>query len=397
MTDIVFLSAVRTGFGSFGGTLKDLSATDLGVIAAAYALDRSGLDRAVVDHAIIGNAMQSSRDAMYCARHVALRAGLAVETPAVTVNRLCGSGFEAVVQGAHRLLLGEATAVLAGGTESMSQAPHIVRGARWGLKYGPSPLLEDSLFEGLRDSFAGCSMGDTAENLAAKYAVSRDDCEEFSIRSQQAAAGAWRDGVFRDEVIPVPIRDRKTKQDVPWACDEHIRAEATRESLARLPALFRSGGTVTAATASGINDGAAMLVLTTATTAAAHGVTPLGRLVAWGVAGVPPELMGIGPVPAARKALAMAGMTVDQLDLVEVNEAFAAQYLAVERELGLDRLRTNVHGGGIAIGHPLAASGARITTHLLHALRARGGGIGLGSACIGGGQGIAVIVEAFTN
>ena len=397
MIDIVFLSAVRTGFGTFGGTLKDLTATDLGVIAAQHALERSGLERSLVDHAIVGNAMQTSKDALYCARHVALRSGLAVETPAVTVNRLCGSGFEAVVQGAHRLLLGEATAVLAGGTESMSQAPHIVRGARWGIRYGPSPLLEDSLFEGLRDSHAGCTMADTAENLAERYGVTRDACEEFSIRSQQAAAAAWREGVFRDEVIPVPIRDRKTKQDVPWAADEHIRAEATRESLARLPALFRDGGTVTAGTASGINDGAAMLVLTTAATASAQGVKPLGRLVAWGVAGVPPEIMGIGPVPAARKALAMAGVTIDQLDLVEINEAFAAQYLAVERDLELDRVRTNVHGGGIAIGHPLAASGARITAHLLHALRARGGGLGLGAACIGGGQGIAVIVEAFAD
>lgn len=397
MTDIVFLAAVRTGFGTFGGTLKDLSATDLGVIAAQHALERSGIEISLVDHAIVGNAMQTSRDAMYCARHIALRAGLSADTPAVTVNRLCGSGFEAVVQGAHRLLLGEATAVLAGGTESMSQAPHLVRGARWGIKYGPSPLLEDSLFEGLYDSHAGCSMGETAERLAAQYGVTRDACEEFSIRSQQAAATAWREGVFREEVIPVPIWDRKTKQHLPWAADEHIRAEATRESLARLPTLFRDGGTVTAGTASGINDGAAMLVLTTAVTAADHCLTPLGRLVAWGVAGVPPELMGIGPVPAARKALAMAGRTLDRMDLVEINEAFAAQYLAVERELDLDRVRTNVHGGGIAIGHPLAASGARLTAHLLHALRARGGGLGLGAACIGGGQGIAVIVEAFPD
>lgn len=397
MKDILFLSAVRTGFGTFGGTLKDLSATDLGVIAANQALDRSGVSRDVVDHVLVGNAMQTSRDAIYCARHVGLRAGLAIETPAVTVNRLCGSGFEAVVQGAHRLLLGEATAVLAGGTESMSQAPHVVRGARWGIKYGPSPMLEDSLFEGLRDSHGGCSMGETAENLAEKYGISRTACEEYAIRSQEAAAAAWRDGVFADEVIPVPIRDRKSREMMPWAMDEHIRAGGTAESLARLPAIFRSGGTVTAATASGINDGAGMLVLTTREFAEAQRVKPLGRLLAWGVAGVPPELMGIGPAPAARKALAMAGLTMDAMQLVEVNEAFAAQYLAVEQELGLDRNRTNVHGGAIAIGHPLAASGARITAHLLHALRARGGGIGLGSACIGGGQGIAVIVEAFSS
>ena len=395
MTDIVFLSAVRTGFGTFGGALKDHSATDLGVIAAEAALARAGLDARLVDHAIVGNAMQTSRDAMYCARHVALRAGLAVETPAVTVNRLCGSGFEAVVQGAHRLTLGEATAVLAGGTESMSQAPHVVRGARWGIKYGPSPLLEDSLFEGLTDSFGGCAMADTAENLAQRYGITREACEAWALVSQQRAAAAWASGVFAPEVVPVMLRDRKTKQDVPWARDEHIRGDMTPEGLAKLPPVTRAGGTVTAGTASGINDGAAMLVMTTAETAAREGAVPIGRLVSWGVMGVPPEIMGIGPVPAARQALARAGMTMDQMELVEINEAFAAQYLAVARDLELDPARTNVHGGAIAIGHPLGASGARLTAHLLHALRARGGGIGLGAACIGGGQGIAVIVEGF--
>lgn len=397
MRDVVFLAAVRTGFGTFGGTLKEFSATDLGVVAAEGALARSGVDSALVDQVIVGNAMQTSRDALYCARHVGLRSGLAIEVPAVTVNRLCGSGFEAVVQGAHRLLLGEATAVLAGGTESMSQAPHAVRGARWGIKYGPSPLLEDTLFEGLRDPLAGCLMAETAENLAERYGVTRDACEAFSARSQQRAAAAWRDGVFADEVIPVPILDRKTKQPAPWLADEHIRGDTTAESLRRLPALFRDGGTVTAGTASGINDGAAMLVMTTAETATERGLRPIGRLVSWGVAGVPPEIMGIGPVPAARQALAKAGRTIAEMALVEINEAFAAQYLAVERDLGLDPERTNVHGGAIAIGHPLGASGARLTAHLLHALRARGGGLGLGAACIGGGQGIAVIVEAFAN
>ena len=395
MKDIVFTAAVRTGFGTFGGSLKDFTATDLGVFAATEALARSGMPLESVDHAIVGNALQTSKDAMYCARHVALRSGLAIATPAVTVNRLCGSGFEAVVQGAHRLLLDEATAVLAGGTESMSQAPHVVRGARWGIKYGPSPLLEDSLFEGLRDSFAGCAMSDTAENLARQYGISRAECEAFAVRSQDAAANAWQAGVYAPEVIPVPIRDRKTKADLPWAADEHIRPGTTVEALARLPAIGAKDATVTAGTASGINDGAAMLVLTTRDRAEAVGAPILGRLVSWGVAGVPPELMGIGPVPAARQALARAGMALDAMHLVEINEAFAAQYLAVEKELGLDRERTNVHGGAIAIGHPLAASGARITAHLLHALRARGGGMGLGAACIGGGQGIAVIVEGF--
>jgi acetyl-CoA acyltransferase 2 len=395
--EIVFTAAVRTGFGAFGGTLRDFTATDLGVIAAKEALVRGGLPVDDVNHVIVGNAMQTSVDAMYCARHVALRSGLPIEVPAVTVNRLCGSGFEAVVQGAHRLMLGEATAVLAGGTESMSQAPHVVRGARWGIRYGPSPLLEDSLFEGLRDTHGGCSMSDTAENLAARYGITRAECEAYAVRSQQAAANAWDAGVFDDEVIAVPVRDRKSKAEVPWRADEHIRPGTTLEALARLPAVTHANGTVTAGTASGINDGAAMLVLTTREQAERRGAPILGRLVSWGVAGVPPEVMGIGPVPAARQALERAGMSVDQMDLVEVNEAFAAQYLAVERELGLDRSRTNVHGGAIAIGHPLAASGARITAHLLHALRRQGGGFALGSACIGGGQGIAVIVEGYAK
>jgi acetyl-CoA acetyltransferase family protein len=393
VTDLVFTAAVRTGFGSFGGTLRDFTATDLGVFAAGAALERSGMPREAIGHVIVGNALQSSRDAMYCARHVALRSGVPVPTPAVTVNRLCGSGFEAVVQGAHRLLLGEATAVLVGGTESMSQAPHVVRGARWGIKYGPSPLLEDSLFEGLRDAFAGCAMSDTAETLARRHGISRQECEAYAVRSQQAAAAAWQEGVFADEVIAVPVRDRQRKVELPWAQDEHIRPDTTLEGLARLPGIGGTDATVTAGTASGINDGAAMLVLTTRDVAARHGAPILGRLLGWGVAGVPPEEMGIGPVPAARQALDRAGLALEAMHLVEINEAFAAQYLAVERELNLDRERTNVHGGAIAIGHPLAASGARLTAHLLHALRRRGGGLGLGAACIGGGQGIAVIVE----
>jgi acetyl-CoA acetyltransferase family protein len=397
VTDLVFTAAVRTGFGTFGGTLRDFSATDLGVVAAEAALARSGIPTASVDHVVVGNAMQTSSDAIYLARHVALRSGLAVATPAVTVNRLCGSGFEAVVQGAHRLLLGEATAVLVGGTESMSQAPHVIRGARWGMRYGAPPPLEDSLFEGLRDSFAGCAMSDTAENLARRHGITRRECEEYAVRSHHAAAAAWKDGVFADEVIPVTVRDRRAKVDVAWATDEHVRADTSVEAMARLPGIGSADATVTAGTASGINDGAAMLVLTTREHAAVHGAPILGRLVGWGVAGVPPEEMGIGPVPAARQALSRAGMSLDAMDLVEINEAFASQYLAVERELGLERSRTNVHGGAIAIGHPLAASGARITAHLLHALRARGGGLGLGAACIGGGQGIAVIVEGASS
>ncbi|MFZ5623801.1 MAG: acetyl-CoA C-acetyltransferase [Gemmatimonadota bacterium] len=394
-TDIVFLSGTRTGFGSFGGSLKDFTATDLGVHASRAALERSGLDPAEVDHVIFGNTMQTSADAIYLARHVALRSGLSIETPAVTVNRLCGSGFEAVIQGAQQLLLGESAVVLVGGTESMSQAPHVLRGARWGLRLGPAAPLEDALWEGLRDPHCGFSMAETAENLAEKHCITRAEVDAYALLSQQRAKAAWDAGVFADEVIPIPITDRKTKKTVAWAADEHMRPGTTLEALAALPPYFKQDGVVTAGNASGICDGAAALVLTTAEFAAARGLEPLGRLLGWGVAGVEPRFMGIGPVPAARKALARANLTLEQIDLVEVNEAFAAQYLAVEKELGLDRDRTNVHGGAIAIGHPLAASGARITAHLLHALRRAGKRLGLGSACIGGGQGAAVVVEAF--
>ena len=390
---IVFLSGVRTGFGSFGGTLKDCSATDLGTAAATAALARSGLGPGDIDHAIVGNALQTSADAIYLARHVALRAGLPVETPAVTVNRLCGSGFEAVVQGAHQLLLGESRAVLAGGTESMSQAPHVVRGARWGLRLGPAAPLEDALWEALRDPQCGFSMAETAENLAERYGITRVEVDEYALRSQQCAREAWAAGAFADEVVPIGIVNRKTQQPEPWAADEHMRPDTTLDALARLPPYFKKDGVVTAGNASGLADGAAALVMTTAAFAAERGLRPLGRLVSWGVAGVDPKFMGIGPAPAARQALERAGLKLSDIDLVEVNEAFAAQYLAVERELGLDRSRTNTDGGAIAIGHPLGATGARITAHLLHALRRRGGRYALGTACIGGGQGAAVVLE----
>jgi acetyl-CoA acyltransferase 2 len=393
--DVVFLSGVRTGFGSFGGALKDLSAIELGAHASLEAIARSGISAEDVDHAVMGNALQTSADAIYLARHVALRAGLPIETPAVTVNRLCGSGFEAVIQGAQQILLGESRVVLAGGTESMSQAPHVVRGARWGLRLGPAAPLEDTLWEALRDSECGLSMAETAENLAERYGIGRADVDAYALRRQQCAAAAWRSRAFADEVVPVPVTNRKTRQAEPWAADEHMRPDTTAEALAKLPPYFKKDGVVTAGNASGISDGAAALVLAEGHVAAERGLRPLGRLVAWGVAGVDPKIMGIGPAPAARRALERAGMKLGQMDLVEVNEAFAAQYLAVEKELGLDRERTNVEGGAIALGHPLGASGARITAHLLHALRRRGGRFGLGSACIGGGQGAAVIVEAF--
>jgi len=393
-TDVVFLSGVRTGFGSFGGSLKDQSAIDLGAAASRQALERSGVPAGEVGHAVFGNALQTSADAIYLARHVALKTGLPIETPAVTVNRLCGSGFEAITQGAQLIMLGEAQVVLAGGGESMSQAPHVVRGARWGLRLGPAPL-EDLLWESLKDPQCGLSMAETAENLADKYKLTRTEVDEVALGSQRRAKQAWDDCVFQDEVIGVPIQ--KKGQTVEFRADEHMRPDTTLQGLAALKPYFKKDGLVTAGNASGISDGAAATVIASEAYAKAHGLKPLGRLVAWGVVGVEPQFMGIGPAPAARKALAKAGLTLAQMDLVEVNEAFAPQYLAVEKELGLDRSKTNVHGGAIAIGHPLAASGARITIHLLHALRRAGKRLGLGSACIGGGQGLAVVVEAFPS
>lgn len=394
-TPVVFLSGVRTGFGAFGGTLKDFSATDLGVFAARAAVERAGLPVDAYDHAVFGNALQTSKDAIYLARHVALRAGLPIPVPAVTVNRLCGSGFESIIEGARQILLGESRVVLAGGAESMSQAPHVLRGARWGYRLGPTPPLEDALWEALRDTECDRSMAETAEALAEKYGISRREVDAYALRSQQAADAAWRAGAFADEVIPVPVKDRKTRAERPWGEDEHRRPDTTADGLAKLPPYFRKDGVVTAGNASGIVDGAAAVVVAHEEVARERKLKPLGRLLSWGIAGVDPAIMGIGPAPAARQALERAGMTLAQMELVEVNEAFAAQYLAVEKELGLDRARTNVEGGAVALGHPLAATGTRITLHLLHALRRTGRRFGLGSACIGGGQGAAVIVEAF--
>jgi acetyl-CoA acyltransferase 2 len=395
--EIVFLSGARTGFGTFGGTLKDFSATDLGVFAGKGALARSGVEPGEVDHVVFGNVLQTSADAIYLARHIGLRVGAPIETPAVTVNRLCGSGFEAVANAAQQIVLGESEVVLAGGTESMSQAPHVVRGARWGLRLGPAAPLEDSLWEALRDPSCGLSMAETAEKLAEKYQISRQAVDCYAARSQAAAAAGWKDGAFGEEIVPVSIPNKKTRQNDDWAADEHMRPATTLEVLAKLPPYFKKDGVVTAGNASGICDGAAALVLASSRFAAERKLRPLGRLIAWASAGVEPSIMGIGPAPAARKALSRAGLKLEDMDLVEVNEAFAAQYLAVEQELGLDRERTNVDGGAIAIGHPLGASGARITLHLLHALRRRGSRYGLGSACIGGGQGAAVVVEAFSS
>ncbi len=392
--DVVFLSGKRTPFGTFGGSLKDFSATDLGVIASQAAIEESGVSPDQFQHVFFGNALQTSADAIYLARHVGLRAGLPHAVPALTVNRLCGSGFQALVSGAQEILLGEAEAVLAGGSESMSQAPHVVRGARWGkLRLGPAGKgFEDLLWEALTDSHCNLTMAQTAEGLGDQYSVTREESDEVAYQSHIRAAAAWEEGRFEAEVTPVTVKTRKGS--IEFSRDEHLRPDTTLEALAKLSPYFREGGFVTAGNASGIGDGAASAVLADAGWAESQGLTPIGRLVSWGFAGVDPKIMGIGPAPASRRALEKAGLTLDDMDLVEVNEAFAPQYKAVEKELGLDPAVTNVDGGAIALTHPLAASGTRITIHLLHELRRRGGRYGLGSACIGGGQGGAVVVEA---
>lgn len=393
--DVVVLSGKRTGFGTFGGSLKDFTATDLGVISSQAAIESAGITPDQIDHSFIGNALQTSADAIYLARHVALRAGVPQEKPALTLNRLCGSGFEAIVQGAKEIVLGEANVCLTGGAESMSQAPHVVRGARWGkqLRLGPAGKnFEDLLWESLLDTNCDLTMAQTAEELAGRYDVTREEADDVAYQSHKRAKAAWDAGYFDAEIVEVIIKSRKG--DTTYAADEHIRPDTTMEALGALRPYFKKDGLVTAGNASGIGDGAASAVLASAEWAEANGLSPIGRIVSWGFVGVEPQIMGIGPAPASRLALKKAGLSLADMDLVEVNEAFAPQSKSVEKELGLDPEKTNVNGGAIALTHPLAASGARITIHLLHELRRRGGKYGLGSACIGGGQGGAVVVEA---
>jgi acetyl-CoA acyltransferase 2 len=393
-TDIVFLSGRRTPFGTFGGTLKDHTATDLGVLAARSALHEAGVDPSDIGHVMFGNALQTSADAIYLARHVGLRAGVPDEVPAMTINRLCGSGFQAIASAAQEIMLGQADACLAGGAESMSQAPHVVRGARWGnLRLGEAGgHFEDMLWQALTDTHCDLSMAQTAEELAGRYEVAREEADRIAYESQRRAQAAWDEGRFEAEVVPVVIQTRKG--DTEFRRDEHIRPDTTMEALGSLRPYFRKDGLVTAGNASGIGDGAAAVVVSSAAWARERGLRPLARLVSWGVAGVDPRIMGIGPAPSARKALEVAGLSLDDMDLVEVNEAFAPQVAAVARDLQLDMEKTNVNGGAIALTHPLAASGTRITVQLIHELRRRGGRYALGSACVGGGQGMAMVVEA---
>ena len=387
-SEVMIIGGARTPMTDYVGALKDISALELGAIAARGAFERTGVKPEWVDHVVVGNVLQTSADAIYGARHVGLKAGVPIEVPALTVNRLCGSGIQAAVSGAQLIQLGEAGMVLTGGIESMSQAPHVIRGLRGGLKLGQGKL-EDALWEALVDTHCGCSMAITAENCACRYGISRAEQDEYALRSQQLADRAWTDGRLAEEVVPVEIKTRKGVEMV--FRDDHIRPETTMDVLAKLPAAFKKDGCVTAGNASGIVDGGAALILASREAADRHGVRPIGRLVDWAVVGVEPAYMGMGPAPATRAVLKRAGMTLDDLDLIEVNEAFAAQYLAVEKELGFDRERVNVNGGAIALGHPLGATGTRLILTLLLELRRRGRTRGLATACIGGGQGIAAI------
>jgi len=387
---VYLIGGARTPMGEYAGALKDMSATELGAIAARAALERTGVEPGWVDHVVIGNVIQSSADAIYHARHVGLKAGIPIEVPALVVNRLCGSGIEAAAVGARLIRLGEAGVVLAGGTESMTQAPHVIRGLRSGLRLGQGKL-EDSLWEALIDSYCGAPMAITAENCAAKYGVTREDQDRFALRSQQLAAKAWDEGRLAEEVVPVELKGRKGVQ--LFERDDHLRPETTMETLAKLAPAFKKDGGVTAGNASGIVDGGAALLMASEEAVRAHGLKPLARLTAYATVGVEPSLMGMGPAPAIRTLLSNTGLTLADIDLIEINEAFAAQYLSVEKELGLDREKVNVNGGAIALGHPLGMSGTRLLLTLMLEMRRRDVKRGIASACIGGGQGIAALLE----
>jgi acetyl-CoA acetyltransferase family protein len=389
-SDVFILGGKRTAMGQYVGALKDISAIDLGAAAARGALAVTGVAPEDIDHTIIGNALQTSGDAIYGARHVALKAGVPFDRPALTINRLCGSGIQSIISGAHMIQLGEASTALAGGMESMSQAPHVIRGGRSGFALGQGKL-EDSLMVALLDTYCNTPMAGTAENLARKFEISREEQDAYALRSQQEARRAHETGYFAEEIVAVEVKTRKGS--TVFDRDDHMRPETTMEVLAKLKPAFAKDGFVTAGNASGIVDGAAALVIAGEEYVTSRGLEPLGRIVSWAYAGVEPEIMGIGPVPATLKALEKADLKLSDIDLIEVNEAFAAQYLAVERELGLDRSRTNVNGGAIALGHPLGATGTRLVLTLLSELHRRRARYGLATACIGGGQGIAMIIE----
>lgn len=391
MHDVYILEGARTPFGSFGGGLKDSDPTDLGVTASKEAIRRSGISPEDIDLTVMGNVIHSSKNAPYLARHVALKTGIPHASPALAVNRLCGSGLQSVVSAAQSIMLGEGEVALAGGVESMSLSPYALRGSRFGAKLG-TPQIDDMLWAALTDEYIGGGMGVTAENLAEKYSISRADQDEYAYLSHQRAAEARNQGKFAEEIIPVEVKSRKGTAFIED--DEQIREDTSTEKLAKLKPAFKKDGTVTGGNASGINDGAGAVVLADEKFVQENKVLPIAKIISWGVGGVDPAYMGIGPVPAIKKALAKSNLSLDDIDLIEVNEAFSAQYLAVEKELGLDREKVNVNGGAIALGHPIGASGTRVLYSVIKELQRRNKKYGIASLCIGGGQGIAMVVEA---
>ena len=389
MEQAVILDGARTAFGNFGGTIKDISATELGVHVSKAAIEKSGVKPEEIGESIFGNVVPAGKDAIYLARHIGLKAGLKVETPALTVNRLCGSGMEAIILAAKKIYLNESSLVLAGGSESMSQAPYVVRNARWGVRYGHAEF-EDSLNQGLTDMYVELPMGMTAENLASQYSITREEQDEWASISQERAEKSTADGVLKQEISAITIPG---KTPIVFDKDEFIRGKSTKDKISSLKPAFKKDGSVTAGNASGINDGAAAVIVSSKSYAEKIGKKPLAIIKSYGHSGCDPAKMGIGPALAIPRALSAAGLTLQDMGLIEVNEAFAAQYLAVQKELGLNPEITNVNGGAIAIGHPLGASGARVTLTLAYEMNRRKVKYGVASLCIGGGQGIALVLE----
>ncbi|WP_440603428.1 acetyl-CoA C-acetyltransferase [Bacillus sp. GB_SG_008] len=385
------VDGARTAFGTFGGALKDVTDIDLGVAVTEEALKRSGIQASNVDEIIFGNIIHTNSDSAYLARHIGLKSGMAESSSALTLNRLCGSGMQSIVSAAQSIASGDAKVVVAGGTENMSLSPHVLRGTRFGSP-NKAPKVDDMLWETLTDNYVGCGMGMTAENLAEKYSISREEQDQFSVESQEKAIAARDSGRFAEEIVPIKLKGRKGKE-VIFDTDEHIREGASVEGLAKLKPAFKKDGTVTPGNASGINDGAAAVLVASEEYVSEHNLKPLAKIVTWGVAGVDPSIMGIGPVPASKKALEKAGLSLEDIGLFEFNEAFASQSIAVIKELGVDKEKVNVNGGAVALGHPVGASGARITYSLALEMRKRNVKYGLASLCIGGGQGIAIILE----
>lgn len=388
---VFVVAAKRTPFGAYGGSLKDLTATDLAEHASRAALAAAKLSPENIDSVIVGNVIQSSSDAAYMARHVGLRIGVPIPAPALTLNRLCGSGFQAVISGTQEICVRDAEVVLCSGSENMSQSPYAVRDIRFGTRLGMDLKMEDTLWNGLTDQHIKMPMGITAENLAEKYKLSREDCDRHALQSQQRWLAAHEGGNFKEEMAPIEVKVKKGKQMMDK--DEHARPTVTLEQLGKLPNVFKKGGVVTAGNASGVSDGAATVLIASEEAVKKLKLTPLARIVAYHVSGCDPNIMGIGPVSAIQGALKKAGLSIKDMDLVDINEAFAPQYLSCAKELGLDPAKSNVNGGAIALGHPLGASGTRITANLVHELRRRGGKYAVGSACIGGGQGIAIVLQ----